>query len=163
MIYLCSFDSGVMVVGVGALELVWWGGAVVWLTWFPHLYWVWSEVLSGMWGKGSSAGLTSPWECIPYCLILPCWTPIGETGATYLFLPLWNIPVQQRQGERGKAYSGTNMFRVVAPSGRQQGFQKPTVFLSVRSRMYPSAFLPWSAEGIWEWGLMGVFLSSDPS
>lgn len=60
----------------------------------------------------------------------------GETGTAYLFLPVWNIPVQQRQGERGKADSGTDMLCVVTSSGRQQGFQKPTVFISVRSRMY---------------------------
>lgn len=89
------------------------------------------------------------------------WNPIGETGTAYLFLPLWNIPVQQCQGERGEAYSGTDMFRVVTSSGWQQGFQKPTVFLSVRSRMYPSAFPLWSAEGIWGWLHMRAFLSSD--
>lgn len=49
--------------------------------------------------------------------------------------------MQQCQGERGKAYSGADVFCVVVASGRQQGFQKPTVFLSVGSRMYPSAFL----------------------
>lgn len=85
-------------------------------------------------------GRTCPRESCTLLLDFAHWIPIGETGATYLFLPLWNIPVQQRQGERGKAYSGTDMLRVVAASGRQQGFQKPTVFLSVRSRMYPSVF-----------------------
>lgn len=133
IIRLCSFDLGVMVVGVGTLKLVLLGGGycVVLLA---------SPILTECERKCSQGclGRTFPREYVPYCLILPHWTPIGETGATYLFLPLWNIPVQQRQGERGKAYSGTDMLCVVAASGRQQGFQKPTVFLSVRSRMYPS-------------------------
>lgn len=83
-----------------------------------------------------------------------CWLGhcAGETGTAHLFLPLWNIPVQQRQGESGEADSGTNMLCVVTSSGRQQGFQKPTVFISVRSRMYPWAHLcdqqKWFGDGV---------------
>lgn len=128
-LWLCSFHLGVMVVGVGTVRR--------WLlrgfTWFSL-----TECERNC--SQGCLGRTCPRESCTLLLDFAHWIPIGETGATYLFLPLWNIPVQQRQGERGKAYSGTDMLRVVAASGRQQGFQKPTVFLSVRSRMYPSVF-----------------------
>lgn len=81
------------------------------------------------------------WDHVPHRMILPDWNFAGETGTAYLFLPLWNIPVQQRQRKGGKADSGTDMLCVVASSSRQQGFQKPTVFISVRSCMYPLACL----------------------
>lgn len=91
--------------------------------------------------QGCLGELFSWIDPLPHCMILPDWNSAGETGAAHLFLSLWNIPVQQRQGERGEADSGTDMLCVVTSSSRQQGFQKPTVFISVRSRMYPSACL----------------------
>lgn len=153
-IYQFIFNSGMLVVRVRPWS---WREeeAIAWPTGLPH-----SDSMN--WSTfrhfrvDGSAGL----PCVPYCMILPHWTPIGETGAAYLFLPLWNIPVQQRQGERGKAYSGTNMFCMVTSSGRQQGFQKPTVFLSVRSRMYSSVFPLSSAEWVWGGGHMGACLNS---
>ena len=97
-------------------------------------------------GEGSSAGLTSTQKTRIPCLVLLMLDLTGETGAAHLFLPLWNIPVQQRQGERREAHSGADLFCVVTASGGQQGFQKPTVFLSVRGRMYPSAFFALSSR-----------------
>lgn len=122
-----------MVVGVGTLKMVQFGGGCcVVLLGSPSLPSVSGAALRDVWEERAQR------TC---CLILPPWIPTGETGAAYLFLPLWDIPVQQRQGERGEAHSGTDVLCVVAASGRQQGFQKPPVFLSVRSRMYPSGFL----------------------
>lgn len=101
----------------------------------------WAEMFSGMSWWFVQLGWPPSRDHVSYCLIFASWTCAGETGTAYLFLPLWNIPVQQRQGERGKADSGTDMLCVVTSSGRQQSFQKPTVFISVRSRMYPSVHL----------------------
>lgn len=70
----------------------------------------------------------------------------GETGAAHLLLPLWDIPVQQRQGERGAAYAGADVLGVVTAAGGQQGLQKPAVLLAVGGRTYPAVFLLSAAE-----------------
>lgn len=88
-------------------------------------------------------------------MVLPDWPLAGEAGPAHLLLSLWDIPVQQRQGEGGEADSGTDMLGVVASAGRQQGLQKPAVFIPVRSRMYPLACLcdqqkEWEGGDTWE-------------
>lgn len=70
----------------------------------------------------------------------------GEAGAAHLLLPLRDIPVQQRQGERGAAHAGADVLCVVTAAGGQQGLQKPAVLLPGGGRTYPAVFLLPAAE-----------------
>lgn len=55
----------------------------------------------------------------------------GEAGAAHLLLPVWNLPVQQWQGESGSPHSGEDVFRVVTAKTSQPQSEEHAVLVAL--------------------------------